>query len=96
MTSTDRRAKVNQAKRNSKCMKHCKTGHRAGDEACQMRNQPDGKDRGQRKGKGKGKYTKFKGHIGMMAAAMNANYEHIKDRCAPVTTAPPSNVLRPR
>ena len=57
-----------------------------------MPNQPDGKARGQRKAKDKGKYT---GHIGMMAVAMNAEYNWIKDHCAPVTSAPPSNVLRP-
>ena len=53
LTLTDRRAKVNQAKRNSKCRKCGKTGHWVGDEACQMRSQSDGKDRGQRNGKGK-------------------------------------------
>ena len=46
LTSTDRRANVNQAKRNSKCRKRGKTSHWAGDKACQMRDQPDGKDKG--------------------------------------------------
>ena len=92
---TDRRAKVKQAKSNSTCRICGMTGRWAGDEACPQRNQPDGKDRGKPKGKGKGKYTKFKGHIGMMALSMNAEFEHIKDHCAPVTSAPPSNVLRP-
>ena len=56
LTLTDRRAKVNHAKRNSKCRKCDKTGHWAGDNDCQMRDQPDGKD------KGKGKGTKRKAH----------------------------------
>ena len=30
-----------------------------------------------------------------MAVAMNAEYNWIKDHCAPVTSPPPSNVLRP-
>ena len=79
LTLTDRRAKVNQEKRNSTCRTCDKISHWAGDEACPQRNQPDSKDRGKRKGKGKGKYTKFEGHIGMMVVAMNAECNHTKD-----------------
>ena len=53
LTLTDRRAKVDQAKRNSKRRKCGKTGHWAGDEACQMRNQPDERPEASRKVKEK-------------------------------------------
>ena len=93
----DRHDKVAQAERTSTCRKCGKTGHWAGHEACPQRNQHGGKDKGRRKGKGKGKYTKFKGHIGMLAVAMKAEYRHIKDHCAPVTSTPPkTSVLSPR
>ena len=39
--------------------------------------------------------TESTGHIGMMAVAMNAEYRHVKDHCAPGTSIPQTSVLRP-
>ena len=97
LTLKDRCDKVSQAKRNSTCRKCGKTGHWAVGEAFLQRNQQNGKDKGKRKGEGKSKYTNFEVRIGMFAVAMKADYRHIKDHPAPVTSiSPKTSVLSPR
>ena len=95
LTLKDRRDEVNPAKTNSTCRECGKTGHRAGDEACPQRMQPDDKGKGKRTRKCKGKYTKFMGRIGILAEAINAEYHEKTDYCAPLTSPPPDCLLRP-